>query len=38
MAATPPSTASSLRIIARFPGAASVLQDGASLKDTELAK
>jgi hypothetical protein len=37
-ALAPPSTASSLRIIARFPGAASVLQDAAKLADTGLAK
>lgn len=38
MAAAPPSTAAAQRIIARFPGAASVLQDAAKLADTDLAK
>lgn len=38
VAAAPPATASSLRIIARFPGAASLLQDASKLTDTALAR
>jgi hypothetical protein len=32
----PPSTAGSLRILARFPGAMSLLQDASKLADTGL--
>lgn len=37
-APAPPATASSLRIIARFPGAASVLRDATKLADTDLSR
>jgi hypothetical protein len=37
-APAPPATAPSLRIIARFPGAASLLKDASKLADTGLVR